>query len=127
MRYTTLLFIAVLFFSCKDSSKINKKEGDNIKTINSKTTTCQLIEKEFVNKIGKDNGVKELYLRCSIQDYFIKICESDVTANQLKLYLNKGIEVEMEIKDGLYDQCETSLSNVQSRMGTYIIIKKIIE
>jgi len=127
MRYTTLLFIAILFFSCKESSKINKKEGNNIKTINSKTTTCQLIEKEFVNKIGKTNGVKELYLRCSIQDYFIKICESDITVNQLKPYLNKGVEVEIEIKDGFYDQCESSLRSVQSRIGTYVIIKKIIE
>ncbi|MGB0882268.1 MAG: hypothetical protein ACPGSO_04900 [Vicingaceae bacterium] len=123
MKTTYLTLIILLFSSCKNTAEISNSN----KTINSNTTTCQLIEKEFINKIGKSTGVKELYLRCSIQDYFIKICESNITYKELKPYLNKGIEVEMEIKKGLFDKCNTNLKDIQSRTGTYVIIKKIIK
>ena len=83
MKYTNLIFITFLFFACKDSSKINTNEINSTKSVISNSTTCQLIEKEFMNKIGKSTGVKEFYLRCSIQDYFIKFCESDVTSKEL--------------------------------------------
>ena len=89
--------------------------------------SCELIEKEFVNKIGKSGGFKELFLRCSVQDYFIKICESKVTTEQLKKYLNSGIKVEMQIKNGNWDICEYTLEPQQSRIGEYAIITKIID
>lgn len=89
--------------------------------------TCELIEKEFENKIGKSGGFKELYLRCSVQDYFIKICESKVTSEQLKKHLNSGIKVEMQIKDGSWDICEYTLEQQQSRIGQYVVITKIID
>jgi hypothetical protein len=93
----------------------------------SKTTTCQLIEKEFINKGGKVTQYKELYLRCSIQDYFIKICAGNVTAEELRPYINNGIEVEMEIKEGMWDHCNDNLAYAQSRIGTYVVINKIIK
>ena len=89
--------------------------------------TCELIEKEFTNKGGKITHYKEMYLRCSVQDYFIKICEGNVSIEKLKPYINKGIEVEMEIKDGMLDHCDKNTTYSQSRTGTYIVIKKIIE
>lgn len=93
----------------------------------SKYTTCQLVEKEFINKGGKITEYKELYLRCSIQDYFIKICEGKVTLKELEKYIDKGITVEMEIKDGMWDHCNEDPAYAQSRMGTYVVIHKIIE
>ena len=123
MKIIYLPLIILLFFSCKNTAEISSRNNST----NSKSTTCQLIEKEFINKIGKSTGVKELYLRCSIQDYFIKICESNITYKELKPYLNKGIEVEMEVKKGVFDKCSTDIENVQSRTGTYVIIKKIIK
>jgi len=91
------------------------------------TSTCQLIEKSFTNKGGKVTEYKEFYLRCSIQDYFIKICAGNVSAEELKPYINSGIEVEMEIRDGMLDHCNTNLEQVQSRTGKYVVIKKIIK
>ena len=92
-----------------------------------KYTTCQLIEKEFINKGGKITEYKELYLRCSIQDYFIKVCEGNVTAEELRKHLDQGIRVDMEIKDGMWDHCSDDPAYAQSRMGTYVVINKIIE
>jgi len=94
--------------------------------MNTKITNCQLIEKEFTHKGGKLTEYKELHLRCSTQEYFIKICESNVTSEELKQYLNKDIEVEIEIREGLLDHCESIPDYAQSRTGSYVIIKKIL-
>jgi hypothetical protein len=86
-----------------------------------------LIEKVFINKGGKITDYKELYLQCSIQDYFIKICESNVTLEDLKPYINSGINIKMEIKDGMWDHCSDDPAYAQSRMGTYVVIKEIVK
>lgn len=119
-----IVFILGVLISCKSSVK-NVNPGH--KDPNAKTTTCVLIEKSFINKGGKVTEYKELYLQCSIQDYFIKLCAGNVSRKQLEPYLNSGIEVEMEIKDGMLDHCDTNLAQVQSRTGTYVVIKKIIK
>ncbi len=119
-----LIIISGFLTSCK-----NEKESLKAGTMdpNAKTTKCQLIEKEFTNKGGKVTEYKELYLRCSIQDYFIKICEGNVSAEQLRPYIESGIEVEMEIKEGMLDHCDENPAYAQSRTGTYVVIKKIIK
>ncbi|MBL4667816.1 MAG: hypothetical protein JKY30_00950 [Flavobacteriales bacterium] len=127
MKHFTLILFTLIFFACNNTKKTTPKTTSHTKTINTKTTTCQLIEKEFTHKGGDLTEHKEFYLRCSIQDYFIKICESSITKEQLKPYINKGIEVKMEIKTGLLDHCEAIPEYAQSRTGTYVIITKIIE
>ncbi len=89
-------------------------------------TTCQLIGKEFVNKAGKMGNFSEYYLRCSVDDYFIKLCESSIKVSDLEPYLNKGITVEMEVKEGLWDHCSNDPAYAQSRIGKYAVIHKII-
>lgn len=126
MRTLILILSAIFIFlsSCKNSSETSLKEKDS----NAKYTTCQLIEKEFVNKGGKVTEYKELYLRCSIQDYFIKLCESNVDVKTLRKYLNKSISVEIEIRDdGMWDICTDDPAYAQSRTGAYVVIKKIID
>jgi hypothetical protein len=118
VAFTILLSV----LSCSETKNISSS-----KKIKTETTTCQLIEKNFTHKGGKLTEYKELYLRCSIQDYFIKICEGNVTEEQLKSYLNKGIEVEMEIREGHLDHCEANPAYAQSRMGNYVVINKIIK
>lgn len=123
-----LLFLygsIMIFGSCKNTQTTNNIAINEKKA--SEYTSCQLVEKEFVNKGGKITEYKELYLRCSIQDYFIKICEGKITLKELEKYIDKGITVEMEIKDGLWDHCSDVPAYAQSRMGTYVVIHKIIE
>ena len=119
-----MTMVLSFLFSCKGGEEPIK---DGSMDPNAKTTKCLLIEKEFTNKGGKVTEYKELYLRCSIQDYFIKICEGNVTAEQLRPYIDSGIEVEMEIKDGMLDHCDENPAYAQSRTGTYVVLKKIIK
>ncbi len=123
---TLILFLligSIFSISCKNAPETNLKEKDP----NRPYTSCQLIEKDFINKGGHLTEYKELYLRCSIQDYFIKICESNVDAKTLRKYIDKGINVEMEIKEGSWDICSDDPAYAQSRIGTYVVIKKIID
>ncbi len=67
----------------------------------------------------------ELYFRASIQDYFIKFCESKITKEDLEPFVNKVISAHVEIKNGNWDICPDDLQEMQSRVGPYIIIKEI--
>lgn len=121
-----VLVISVLSMflgSCVETKDIVDQDTDaKMEVSNSGTTTCQLIEKPLTTR-GAD--IMELYLRCSVQDYFIKICESNVTEDELRKHLNEGITVEMEIKEGELDKCEGD-DEVQSRIGIYVTISKVI-
>ena len=88
------------------------------------TAGCQVVEKTFVNKGGKPSDFKELYLRCSVQDYYIKFCESNVSLKKMKKYIDKGLTVTYEVKEGEWDICEGE-PEMQSRIGTYAIVIKI--
>ncbi|MBL4593113.1 MAG: hypothetical protein JKX68_04760 [Flavobacteriales bacterium] len=71
MKNKFLVFLTIalsLITSCKTTEE---STNTGAMTPNNKTTKCQLIEKEFTNKGGKVTEYKELYLRCSVQDYFI--------------------------------------------------------
>lgn len=125
MKYFIHIMLLFLLMACK--SNTTHQYTPNLKNPNAKHTTCILVEKNFINKAGKMGDFTELYLQCSVQDYFIKICESDVSLDELKEYLNQGITVDMEIREGMWDHCSDNLAYSQSRMGTYVVIKKIIE
>ena len=88
------------------------------------TAGCQVVEKAFVNKGGKSSDFKELYLRCSIQDYYIKFCESKVSLKKMKKYIEKGLTVTYEVKEGEWDICEGE-PEMQSRIGAYAVVLKI--
>lgn len=89
--------------------------------------SCQIIEKPFINKIGSASDRTELYLRCSMDDFFIKFCESDVTMDDIQKYVNAPIMVDVEIKDGNWDICPEDPDYAQSRVGAYAVIHEILE
>lgn len=121
-KKTLLLFLFVILYCtpAKDSGMKHEKRS-------SEYTTCLLIQKNVINKAGKIQDYSDYYLRCSIQDYPIKLCESNVTGEQLKPYLNRGISVKMQIKEGMLDHCDENPAYVQSRTGTYVVILEIKE
>lgn len=91
----------------------------------SEFTYCELIVVNFSNKIGEESDIKELYLRCSVQDYFIKFCESAVTREELEPYINKGIKIKMNVVDGNWDICPDDFQDMQSRTGRYAVIESL--
>jgi LAS superfamily LD-carboxypeptidase LdcB len=108
-----------------------KKQLKSIHNSNDYITLSGLIvEKKFISKNGKPTDVKEFYLRCSIQDYFIKFCDSKITKNdieKLKLGIFDGISVKAKIMKGEWDACPDDDIKPQSRVGTYIIIDKLLK
>ncbi|MDX1650912.1 MAG: hypothetical protein R3277_00350 [Brumimicrobium sp.] len=124
------LFIISLFFlllNCS-SGKENMYAGTG-KSSSKLTVRAEIVEKQFVNKAGKNTGISEYYVRQSQQDYFIKFCESKVTRKEIEEILStiedsiKILEITMEIREGEWDQCDEN--TVQSRIGRYVVIHKI--
>ena len=73
MKYLfSILLLGLLFFnSCAvKNNTLNKFE--NI-TENGQVKTGQIVSKAFVNKGGVVTESEDLYLRLSLQDYFIKM------------------------------------------------------
>jgi len=93
--------------------------------------TAPVVEKEFISPKGESNGIIELYLRLSMQDFFIKFCESKVSEEELKKYISedpKDFRVgkfEIEIREGAWDHCDEVVSN--SRIGSYVVIMTILK
>lgn len=93
--------------------------------------SAELVELHFETKNGKITDYTEWYVRRSVQDYFIKFCESGITREELEKVLKKqtstikSLTMEIEFKEGMWDKCSDEL--VQSRTGTYIVIHKILK
>lgn len=108
--------------------KLNKRP-DPLSDQGNPIIDTPIVKKEFINKKGVGTGVFEYYAQRSIQDYFIKFCESKISKKELEQALEaekgllKTVRLEVEYKEGNWDQCGKEL--VQSRTGSYIIIHSI--
>lgn len=100
----------------------NKKASDP----NNPTYSGLIVEKEFYKKNGEPAGFTELYFRASIQDYFIKFCESEVTRKDLEPYIDQAITVKAEVNEGNWDICPSDTQEQQSRIGYYMMIKSVL-
>lgn len=109
------VYIVVLMFALTAFSQQTMKVGGLI------------VEKEAIDERGRPNGFNELYLRLSVDDYFIKLCEGNVTKKQLEPYIEKAIAVEVEIREGAWDICPGGPQEMASRIGKYVVIHRIIE
>jgi len=88
--------------------------------------SCLLIEKTARNKRGVDIGT-DLFLRCSVADYFIKFCESKIERSDIERYVDRGVTVRLELRDGEWDTCGDEAGKRQSRIGSYAVILELIE
>lgn len=127
-----ILYLIILFPLISFSQ--TKKEY--IKTEKGILITAPIVTKKFVYKNGKESDFDELYIRASIEDYFIKFCESKVSKKELSEYLDsieynilgdKVIKMEITIiNHGSWDICDSEIEQ-QSRIGAYAIIHRIIK
>jgi len=133
--------IVILLFSCGINRKTEKNDMKNKQIIESERNKqasvdgitilyAEIVVHKFQNKKGEFTDISEYYLRCSVQDYFIKFCECEVSKEEILKYYNESkfinpITVEAEIRNGSWDICESI--EAQSRVGEYVIIKSIIK
>jgi hypothetical protein len=108
------------------------KTPDIISGNNKQVISAPLISKDFIKKNGDKTKRKEIYIRRSIQDYFIKFCESKVSYEALQKHLPKTefeiktVKLEVEFREGNWDVCDEK-KGVQSRTGPYVVIHRLIE
>ena len=134
-----LPLLATLLVFCTLSCKVQNKE--NMEMNKGKDTsmgegkyiiTAPVIFKIFIKKNGEVTNIKELYIQRSIQDYYIKFCESKIKREDFENHLTningeiKVVTLEIEFRNGNWDICDENFIN-QSRIGEYIIIHRIIE
>lgn len=87
--------------------------------------TGKVLEVPFVNKGGRlIEGAESLFLEVGKQGYFIKIQAGKITRPVLKKLLGQRIKIEGEIAYGSWDSDDPA---IQSRIGEYVIIFKILE
>ncbi len=123
-----IVSLSMTFCTAKKKTPMSKiDKTDAITTI----VTAPIVSKTFVSKSGKSTSQKDLYLQASIQDYYIKFCESKITRKELENHLAakddffKTATLEIEYRDGLWDSCNEE-NDQQSRSGKYVIIHRII-
>lgn len=132
-----LLLIVPFLFSCSTSHDaqipVHEMKPDLSASDSTFIISAPLVEKKFVMKNGKEMDFTEWYIRRSVQDYFIKFCESSITRKDLENALNARLEsmqkilkLEIQYKEGSWDICDDNLMQ-QSRIGRYVIIHKIVE
>lgn len=126
MKQFTLLFLLVGLMSyCSSPKEIVDKKSEN-QNDSVRVITAPIVEKAFYNKAGKKMDFTEFYIQQSVQDYFIKFCESNVTRAELETALSKidspikTLTVKVEFKEGLWDSCGDY--EVQSRIGRYVVL-----
>ena len=125
MKMIPYILALFLLATCHNTEEMNKTREKKPQDPNRMVLTGPLVEKPFYKKNGEKADFTELYLRASVQDYFIKFCESEVGRTTLEPYIDQVISVQGEIKNGNWDICPGDPQEMQSRIGYYLIIKSI--
>ena len=113
--------ILLILFQCKPSAVMPNET--------TKIVRYPIVEKMVFNQNGENTGLKGYYLQQSMKDYYIKICESEVTQEEIKKALDKqsglikALTLEVIYREGNLDQCDDH--EVAGRIGDYVIIKSI--
>ena len=85
----------------------------------------KLVYKPFINKGGREiPGVGDYFLDAGKESWFIRLDNSKVKEDELKPLLDQKVKLEVSQREGLWD---TDDPNVQSRIGKYIVVLRILE
>ena len=130
------MLMGLLLTACESSTKQStmipkNKKPDQQTENNRRIISAPIVKSSFVKKNGEVADIKEYYISRSIQNYFIKFCESSVTKKDIlealeeKTGLIKTLTLEVEFRDGEWDRCGEE--EVESRIGEYVIVLRIIQ
>ena len=120
-----ILLVSLILGSC--DQKAPESAPTAMKKHFTGSYTGHVVTKPFENKVGQVKGPDELYLRLSMGDFSVKFSESKVSANELRMRLNQVITVEGKIRHGEWDVGPNDPPGMQSRIGDYIAITKLLE
>ena len=133
--FSVFIIALSIMFSCS-TSKEKTSQQNNVSDKNRAEKpyliTAPIVKKQFVNKASRTADHVEYYIQQSIQDYFIKFCESNVSIKELNEKLEniegdiKALQLEVEMREGDWDICDGN-HEIQSRIGEYMVILKILE
>ena len=139
MRTVLLLFtsiiITLIFSSCTTKEEIVK----NKTPMKTRSEGKFIVSAPIVLKggdgaigIGGNTEKKDMYVQQSVQDYYIKFCESTVTREEMEKALKKEkdlikvLKLEIEYKDGNMDVCPQDPRSIAGRKGRYVIVHRIV-
>lgn len=116
---TLLIFLFVAFFIGTSYGQEMKDQADE------KTVTGTIVQRKGLNKAGNElPGPGDYYLEFKGESYFVKLSESNITADELSVFVGKKLSYKIQILDGLWD---TDNPEVQSRIGEYVRILAVLE
>ncbi len=116
---TSALVLCTLTIFSQDASKSSKSDTLTLLGI--------IHQKYFVDKGGKESDVLDYWFKTNNEDYFIKLYESKISSETLSMFIGKTVKLKFMIKTGEWDSTGKELVPVQSRIGQYIIVLKLIE
>ena len=135
-HFSKLNFVILLLVGMSLSCSIRKEKEQSVydtpNPVAHTIITAPIVKKNFVNKAGRTTDHVEYYIQRSIQDYYIKFCESNVSIKELDEKLEstdgeiKALQLEVEFRNGEWDICDGN-HEVQSRIGEYAVILKILK
>lgn len=117
-------FILVLLvgISCSTPEAQEKSTTETQKN----TMKGKIVTKSFVNKGGKEIPTfKDLYFETEKETYFIKFMDSKITYEDAKKYVDQWVEIEGEVREGMWDVPDDDPGYAQSRTGYYVVIFSI--
>ena len=131
-----LIYLLLGALACKPQQVQTKmephKKSTNSSADNRYIISAIIVKKQGNNKAGKALKQQDFYIRMSVQDYFIKFCESNINKATLEKALESqadafqnSIKLEISYEDGLWDACDNH--EIQSRVGPYVVIHQIME
>ena len=130
-----VVILTILSASCGGPKNLDMSDNslsDPTTSGDTQIISAPIVKKNFVKKNNEVTDHEEYFVRRSIQDYFVKFCESNVDRVELQDYLDhlgddlKVATLEVEIRNGNWDICDDNLEQ-QSRIGEYMIIHRIIK
>lgn len=107
---------------------MNKKH-DSVDDLGRSTITCEVVLKDDSMFGNSDSSKKEYYIRRSIQDYYIKFSESEITEEEIterlrkkENYFIKMLSLTVAFKEGYWD--DDLEKQTDSRKGPYVVLYK---
>lgn len=118
LRLYVFIFLGCIF-SLEASSKMSNMNSSD-------TTELEgvILKMTEVNPPGsKIKSNTDFYIQASLKSYFIKLCESSVSKDQLAELVGMQVKAKLNVRDGFWDMCGDAI--VQSRTGPYAALHSI--